>query len=82
MANSDLLPEKSDSVVRRPLTDANGLLTVDVAPTIIQIPETKDTTKNKESKTKMKEATNRERLIALANNKTNGNPQVIVTTET
>ncbi|XP_022654818.1 pyrokinin-1 receptor-like [Varroa jacobsoni] len=82
VANSDLLPEKSDSVVRRPLTDANGLLTVDVAPTIIQIPETKDTTKNKESKTKMKDATNRERLIALANNKTNGNPQVIVTTET
>lgn len=89
VANSDLLPEKEDSVICRPLTDANGLLTVDVATTIIQIPDTKDHAKSKDAAAvKVKDPArekdvNRERLIVLANNKTNcGNPQVIVTAET
>ncbi|OQR72296.1 neuropeptides capa receptor-like [Tropilaelaps mercedesae] len=89
VANSDLLPEKDDTSICKPVTDANGLLTVDVAPTIVPISETRDNPKNKGREgSKAKDVgrdrdVNTERLIVLTNNKTNcRNPQVIVTTET
>lgn len=85
VANSDLLPEKDD-ICRPALTDANGLLTVDVASTIIPIIDTSDNVKTPDdAKVKVatgKDSNNREKLIVLANNKTNSGPQIIVTTET